>query len=129
MERLSPRMRFLVINLDEIIILLLILAGIYWIFPDYFQVLAVIAVVGFIILIAAKYRLLYPVLNDVPRNYDVTDMIGETISHVTADDGRIRIGAEIWHARTEGDEIPAGTRVRVVSRNGMVLLVAREDTD
>ncbi|MHA1771222.1 MAG: NfeD family protein [Candidatus Thorarchaeota archaeon] len=123
MAKLSPRLKFVVINLDDLVILIIVLAIIYWLLPTYFVPFALILMVGFVILIAAKYRLLYTALNEEPRNYDVTEMIGETITTVTPSEGHVRIGAEIWHARSKDAEIPVGSRVRVVSRDGMVLLV------
>ncbi|MCF2135862.1 MAG: NfeD family protein [Candidatus Thorarchaeota archaeon] len=127
MAKLSPGLKFVVINLDDFVILVIALAIIYWLLPIYFVPLALILVVGFIILIAVKYRLLYTALNDEPRNYDVTEMIGEAISTITPSEGHIRLGAEIWHARSKDIEIPAGSRVRVVSRDGMVLQVTPID--
>jgi membrane protein implicated in regulation of membrane protease activity len=42
-------------------------------------------------------------------------------------DGRIRFGAEIWHAHLRGEpSVPAGTRVRVAAVNALRLEVERE---
>ena len=38
-------------------------------------------------------------------------------------EGKVRIGAEIWNARAEGGAIAEGERVRVVSRDGLTLVV------
>ncbi|MEX2117783.1 MAG: nodulation protein NfeD [Bacteroidota bacterium] len=50
--------------------------------------------------------------------------IGETMSAVSTD-GRVRIHGEIWNARTSGDRIPTGTRVRVLRVENLTLVVER----
>lgn len=50
--------------------------------------------------------------------------IGETIGAISSD-GRIRIHGEIWNARTSGDRIPSGTRVRVIRVENLTLIVER----
>lgn len=50
--------------------------------------------------------------------------IGETISAVSSH-GRARIHGEIWNARTSGDRIPSGVRVRVVRVDGLTIVVER----
>ena len=42
--------------------------------------------------------------------------------------GKVKSGAEIWWARTEGPPIAAGERVRVVGVSGMTMIVVKEDS-
>ncbi len=51
----------------------------------------------------------------------LTGVIGETLTEVRAS-GSIQLASEIWSARSR-EAIPIGTRVRVVGREGLVLLV------
>jgi membrane-bound serine protease (ClpP class) len=46
---------------------------------------------------------------------------GETVSW-QGDEGRIRVKGEIWRARAAGP-LPPGTRVKVIDRDGLVLVV------
>jgi membrane-bound serine protease (ClpP class) len=50
--------------------------------------------------------------------------IGQTKTRVE-DDGSVQVAGELWSARSE-KPIPAGSRVRVVSREGFILLVTPE---
>ena len=52
-------------------------------------------------------------------------MIGETGTSITeiTTTGRVSIHGEIWNARTQGDLLPAGTRVRVVRVENLTLVV------
>jgi membrane-bound serine protease (ClpP class) len=51
----------------------------------------------------------------------LTGVIGETLTEVRGS-GSIQLASEIWSARSR-EAIPPGTRVRVVGREGLVLLV------
>ena len=51
--------------------------------------------------------------------------IGQTKTRVE-DDGSVQVAGELWSARSD-KPIPAGSRVRVVSREGFILLVAPEE--
>jgi membrane-bound serine protease (ClpP class) len=50
--------------------------------------------------------------------------IGETIGAVSTE-GRMRIHGEIWNARTSGDRIPSGARVRVIRVENLTLIIER----
>lgn len=58
---------------------------------------------------------------------DLSALIGKTGQAKTRveDDGSVQVAGELWSARSE-KPIPAGSRVRVVSREGFVLLVTPE---
>ncbi|MGQ4871184.1 MAG: NfeD family protein [Candidatus Thorarchaeota archaeon] len=125
MVDLSPRLKFIVINLDEVLLLVIALVIIYWFLPGLVVQIAIIGAVGLGIIIAVKYKLLYSMLGDTSgRYYDIVGMRGEVVSEVTSTDGRVRIGPEIWHARSEDQgSIPVGTNVVVTKRDGLVIYV------
>jgi membrane protein implicated in regulation of membrane protease activity len=55
----------------------------------------------------------------------LTGQIGTVIADVTPDSlrGKVRIKSEVWSARAD-EEIPSGTKVRVVSGEGVAVRVA-----
>jgi membrane protein implicated in regulation of membrane protease activity len=55
--------------------------------------------------------------SDTGETAEVTEAIGSSGS------GRIRFRGTTWNATSDGNEIPAGKRVRIVSRNGMIYVV------
>jgi membrane-bound serine protease (ClpP class) len=59
---------------------------------------------------------------------DLSTLIGKTGQAKTRveEDGSVQVAGELWSARSE-KSIPAGSRVRVVSREGFVLLVTPEE--
>jgi membrane-bound serine protease (ClpP class) len=59
---------------------------------------------------------------------DLSTLIGKTGQAKTRveDDGSVQVAGELWSARSE-KSIPAGSRVRVVSREGFVLIVTPEE--
>jgi len=62
-----------------------------------------------------------------PPTHDLEALIGqpgETRTEVR-DEGSVQVGGELWSARSE-HAIPAGSHVRVVSRDGFVLVVEKE---
>ncbi len=50
--------------------------------------------------------------------------IGEARTNIH-DDGSVQVGGELWSARSE-KEIPSGSSIRVVSRDGFVVVVEKE---
>jgi membrane-bound serine protease (ClpP class) len=59
---------------------------------------------------------------------DLSTLIGKTGQAKTRveDDGSVQVAGELWSARSE-KSIPAGSRVRVVSREGFVLMVTLDE--
>ena len=59
---------------------------------------------------------------------DLQNLIGQTGQAKTEihDGGSVQVASELWSARSE-QSIPAGSRVRVVSREGFTLIVERDD--
>ncbi len=124
MVKLSAKEKFVLINLDEFVILLFALAAVYWFLPQYFLIAVVIAAIGFTLFIIAKYYLVYPVLDDTSKSFDVVGFVGEAVTDITPDGGRVRIGQEIWNARSTTGTILNGSSVKVLKRDGLILSVA-----
>jgi membrane-bound serine protease (ClpP class) len=59
---------------------------------------------------------------------DLSALIGKTGEAKTRvqDDGSVQVAGELWSARSE-KPIPAGSRVRVINREGFVLVVTLDD--
>jgi membrane-bound ClpP family serine protease len=59
---------------------------------------------------------------------DLKSLIGQTGQAKTEvfDAGSVQVDSELWSARS-GKPIPAGSRIRVVSREGFTLVVERDD--
>lgn len=59
---------------------------------------------------------------------DLSTLIGKIGQAKTRveDDGSVQVAGELWSARSE-KPIPAGSRVRVISREGFILLVTPEE--
>lgn len=53
--------------------------------------------------------------------------VGEARTSIK-DDGSVYVGGEMWTARSDG-EIPSGSRIRVVRREGFVLIVEKEKSN
>jgi membrane-bound serine protease (ClpP class) len=51
--------------------------------------------------------------------------VGEAKTRVK-EEGSVQVASELWSARSE-EAIPAGSRIRVISREGFTLVVERED--
>ncbi len=55
----------------------------------------------------------------------LTGQIGEAKTQIH-DEGSVQVASELWSARSE-KSIPAGSRVRIIGREGFVLIVERDD--
>jgi membrane protein implicated in regulation of membrane protease activity len=120
----SPLTKFILITIDELVLVPIALVLIAMFVPEYFLLALIIAIPGSIIFVAAKWYIVYPALQEGSyKLYDLKDMEGTVISTVTPNSGKIKVGQEIWEARCEDDEIPKGTTVRVVSRESMKVKV------
>jgi membrane protein implicated in regulation of membrane protease activity len=120
----SPISKFILITIDELILVPIALVLIAMFVPEYFLLALIIAIPGSIIFVAVKWYIVYPALQEGSyKLYDLKDMEGTVISTVTPNSGKIKVGQEIWDARCENDEIPKGTIVRVISRQSMKVKV------
>jgi membrane-bound serine protease (ClpP class) len=62
-----------------------------------------------------------------PFHMDPSAVVGQTGEAQTEifQEGSVQVASELWSARSD-TRIPAGSRVRVVSRNGLILTVEKE---
>lgn len=62
--------------------------------------------------------------------HDLDALVGQLgeARTIIKDDGSVYVHGEIWTARSEG-EIPLGSRIRVVRREGFILVVEKEKSD
>ncbi|MGY5875019.1 MAG: NfeD family protein [Candidatus Thorarchaeota archaeon] len=126
----SPRIKFILINIDELIVVIAILAAVGVFLPDLFLFAVIFGIVGFILFVVAKYYIMYPsMLDDFYQGYDVEGMVGKVIGTVTPTSGKVKIAQEIWDARCEDGEIQVGTKIRIHSRDSMILIVGPIDAE
>jgi membrane-bound serine protease (ClpP class) len=88
---------------------------------DPFLVIGVSALAGSFIWFAAKKSIQ---AQRAKKHHDIDDLVGQ-VGEARTDifqEGSILINSELWSARSQ-DAIPAGERVRVVKRDGFVLIV------
>jgi membrane protein implicated in regulation of membrane protease activity len=124
----SPRVKFIVITVDELILVPIALILVYYFIPELLPFATVALVIGAIVFVAAKYYLIYPSLQEGSHAlYDLEGMTGKVIDTVTKTSGKIKVGAEIWEARYDEGEIPIGAEVNVVSRESMKVRVVPKD--
>ena len=120
MVKLSPRLKFILITIDELLLVPLIILGAYYFVPHLLSFTIVATFVGAALFVAAKYYLVYDSLKD--GSYYLYDLQGTrctVIEPVTESSGKVKVGAEIWEARSDTGEIPSGTEVVIVSRASM----------
>ena len=113
--------------------ILCLIAGSLYLFPSkgflpaVNPVLAVVvslSVAGFLWLVIRKVSAAY----HARPLQDLGGLIGQTGEAKTQvhDEGSVQVASELWSARSE-KSIPAGSRVRIISREGFVLVVERDD--
>ncbi len=120
----SPRAKFIVITVDELVLVPIAMWIVYVFRPDWFVPATILLILGAALFVIAKYYLIYPSLLDTPRPfYELEGMKGIVIDDVTQISGKIRVGAEIWDARCDYGEIKSGTKVVVKSRESMEVRV------
>ncbi len=121
-------MKFIIITIDEIVVVAILVVIVGYFIPELYLIAIITAVVGSVLFVIAKYYIIYPSLDDTSVMYDVDGMIGIVIQPVSAITGKVKIAQEIWDARCEEGEIPAGTKVTILSRDSMVVIVRPLDT-
>ncbi|NHJ12649.1 MAG: hypothetical protein EAX95_03195 [Candidatus Thorarchaeota archaeon] len=116
----SPKVKFIVITVDELILVPIAIVLVYYFMPDFLLIASIALILGAIVFVAAKYYLVYPSLQEGSYMlYDLQGMVGRVIEPVSRDAGKIKVGAEIWDARCDEGEIAAGLEVKVVGRDRM----------
>ncbi len=120
----SPRVKFIAITIDELLLVPLVIVIIYYLAPELTIPVAAIMVVGAVVFVAGKYYLVYPsLLEGTYMSYELEGMVGTVVRTVTSTSGKIKVGAEIWDARSDTGEIPVGTKVKILSRDSMIVRV------
>jgi membrane protein implicated in regulation of membrane protease activity len=124
MVNFSPRVKFIAITIDELVLIPIAMWIVYVFIPDWFLPATVLLIIGAAIFVVAKYYIVYPSLLDEPRPfYELQGMKGVVIEDVTQVAGKIRVGAEIWDARCDVGPIKSGTEVVIVSRESLKVRV------
>ena len=117
MVKLSQRVKFILITVDELLLVPLLILGAYYFIPELLPFTVVATILGAIVYVAAKYHLVYDSLKE--GSYYMYELEGtrcKVIKTVTHTSGKVKVGAEIWDARSDNGEIPVGTEVVIVSR-------------
>jgi len=130
MTKLSPRVKFIAITIDELLLVPILIILAYYFVPDLFLFTVIVSIVGAAIFVIIKYRLVYDALQE--GTYYLYDMQGlkcRAIEPITQDSGKVKLGAEIWQAKSHLGEIPAGKEVMIISREHMKLIVKPVDED
>jgi membrane protein implicated in regulation of membrane protease activity len=118
--KLSPRIKFILITVDELLLVPLLILGAYYFIPELLPFTIVATILGAIVFVAAKYHLIYDSLKEgTDYQYDLEGTRCKVTETVTTTAGKVKVGAEIWDARSDNGEILPGTLVVVVSRDSM----------
>ncbi len=128
--KLTPRIKFIAITIDELLLVPLLIVLAYYFVPELLPVTIVVSFIGAAIFVAIKYYLVYDSLKE--GSYYLYDLAGTrcmVIEQVTHNSGKVKVGAEIWDARSEYEEIPRGTEVVIVSRENFKVRVKPWQSD
>jgi membrane protein implicated in regulation of membrane protease activity len=126
--KFSPRVKFIAITIDELILVPIAVVIIYYFARDLLIPATLLLIIGSVIFVAAKYYLVYPSLQDVVHPiYKMEGTRGVVISRVTGNEGKIKVGAEIWDARCDGPPIEKGSEVVILSRESLKVRVRAAD--
>lgn len=124
MVRFTPKTKFIVITIDELLLVPILILLAYYFLPELLSFTIVASIAGAAIFVAIKYYLVRDSLHD--RSYYLYDLAGTkctVLEHVTQSSGKVKVGAEIWEARSEFGEISPGTEVVIVSRESFKVRV------
>jgi membrane protein implicated in regulation of membrane protease activity len=122
--KFSPKVKFIAITLDELILVPVVMFIVYSTAPEYLIPVTILLLVGAAVFVAVKYRLIYQTLKDEPHPlHTIEGQKGTVIETVTGGSGKIKVGAEIWNARCDGPDIEKGTKVVIVSRESFKVRV------
>ena len=122
--------KFILTSLDDVIVVIAAIAILYFFFSEYFVIGTILIVIGFVIFLFVKARLILPYLEDKGMvSYDVVGKIGRVIEQIDkSSKGKVIIGNEIWHATSiNGNVIEPGQQIRVIKRDGLILYVKTVD--
>ena len=112
------------VTIDELVLIPIALFVVATFLPELLVPSIIIAIVGGTVYVAAKYYLIYPSLQEGGTvSYDIIGMSGKVVTTVTSTSGTVKVGSEIWTARCDEDELPTGSLVVVVERDGFTVKV------
>ena len=124
---MRPITKFILVTIDEIIIIAILVYAVYIFLPEYFLIALIISIIGTPIFVIAKYIIVRETLSEKHYKYDVVGYGGRVVKKLTPK-GSIRVRGEIWRAISEtGEHILEGEEVFIVRREGNVLYVKRCD--
>jgi membrane protein implicated in regulation of membrane protease activity len=124
MVKLTPKIKFIAITANELLLVPILILLAHYFVPELLSFTIVASISGAIIFVAVKYHLVYDSLQD--GSYYLYDLAGTkctVIEHVTQSSGKVKVGGEIWEARSEFGEISPGTKVVIVSRESFKVRV------
>ena len=130
MVKLTPRIKFIAITIDELLLVPLLIAVAYYFIPELLPFTIVASISGAAIFVVIKYYLVYDSLKEGSfyfYNLEGTRCIVTEL--VTQNSGKVKVGAEIWDARSEYGEIPKGTEAIIVSREDFKVRVKPWQSD
>ncbi len=120
----SPRVKFLAITVDELVLVPIAIVLVYYFLPEFFVTSIVFGVVGGAIFVAIKYYWIYPSLsNESYSLYDMKGVYGTVMETVSSQSGKIKVGQEIWDARYNYGVIEPGIKIQIISRDSMMVTV------
>ncbi len=126
--KFSPRAKFVAITIDELILVPIAIVLVYYFAREILVPATLLLIVGSALFVVAKYYLVYPSLaKETHQIYRMEGMHGVVISRVTGNEGKIKVGAEIWDARCDGPPIEKGTDVVILSRESLKVRVKPVD--
>jgi len=124
MKMVSPKVKFIAITIDELVLVPLAIIFVYYFLPDYFLASIIIGIIGSAVFVGTKYYLVYPQLLDTSYAlYGLEGIIGIVKQTVTPQSGKITVGQELWDARCDIGEITPGTKVTIISRDSLQVRV------
>ena len=116
----SPKVKFIAITIDELILVPILIAVVWFLAPDYLLPVTILLIIGSVIFVAVKYYLVMPSLEEGSYAlYDLEGVTGIVFENVTPSSGKVKVGAEIWDARCDEGNIPEGAEVKILSRDAM----------
>jgi membrane protein implicated in regulation of membrane protease activity len=130
MVKLTPKIKFIAITVDELLLVPVLILLAYYFVPELLSFTVVASIIGAVIFVGIKYYLVYDSLQD--GSYYLYDLAGTkctVIEQITHSSGKVKVGAEIWEARSEFGEIPPGTQVVIVSRESFKVRVKPSQDD
>jgi membrane protein implicated in regulation of membrane protease activity len=118
--KLTPRLKFILITVDELLLVPVLILAAYYFIPELLPFTIVATILGAIVFVAIKYQLVYDSLKEGTHYlYHLEGTRCKVIEKVTSSAGKVKVGAEIWDARSDNGEILVGTEVVIVSRESM----------